>query len=472
MSHINLSKSLDNLQSESIGSIGTESNTLNAQSGGGLLSFLFDSGDKGQLITKAFHKGNVNAAVFLIEENFKIDCTYVDGHNRNALHYMVSYASHNKCIKAKLEEMLTGGVDKNCINQQDNIDKNTPLHIAVAAGDDAIADLLIANGANKSLKNKYGDFVKDEPELPKKNCNTNVFIKASEGPSNADVNARLDHIVKLFATRSENSDTIGFNRHEAENTATIANHVEAPAIVYNPIPVAITDVNSIDSPGTDQFISDIFKKLQQGGGGAKSSRNIFTRKVSTYSEMPLSEGGRWSSGSSDYESSISDYSEYARAANSQKNELHQETVKKIMEVLETDDEYTARSYKALLYQKVKDEDPDNKLSGLDRATKMLSMVKKTELKKFDKGEVDPIYDHLVKKDKERSERQKDMPNNDTNDKKDKKDKKKVRKSSKDSSEGSFESSDLSSSSNSDSHARLSMADSEFLASNYGVSSEL
>lgn len=467
MSHINLSKTRDNIPSESIGSIGTESNTLKEQNGGGLLSFLFDSGDKGQLITKAFHKGNVNAAVFLIEENFKIDCNYVDEHNRNALHYMVSYASYNKCIRAKLEEILNGGVDKRCVNLQDNVDKNTPLHIAVASGDDAIADLLIANGADKSLKNKYGDFVKDEPEQEKKNCNTNVFIKAANGPSNDEINKRLDNIVKLFATRSENSDTIGFDRHEAENTATIVEPIiEQPVNSYAPAPVDITDAGNVDSPETDQFISDIFKRLQQGGG-KKSMRNVFTRKVSTYSENPISEGGHWSSGSSDFESSISDYSEYARAANNQKNELHQEAVKKIMKVLDIDDEYVARSYKALLYQKIKDEDPENKLSGLDRATKMLDLVKKTELKKFSKDEIDPIYDHLVKKDKEREERLKDMP------KKEKKEKKQKSKKSKKSSEESVDSSEMSSSESlSDSQARLSLADSEFLTSNYGLSSDL
>ena len=49
----------------------------------------------------------------------------------------------------------------------------------------------------------------------------------------------------------------------------------------------------------------------------------------------------------------------------------------------------------VLYKRVKEENPD--ASGLDRATKMSKLVKKTELNKISQEEIDPIYQYLIEK---------------------------------------------------------------------------
>ena len=385
-----------NVSNDSISSIGTESN-INNQEGGGLLSFLFGSSEHSKLITKALSKNNVAAAEFLIGENFEIDTHYCTDTKRNAIHYMAWFSSVSKIISEKLARLLSDGVDTEVVRHQDE-DGNTPLHLAVFSKNYYIAELLEKNGALASTKNKYGNYVAHEDNNNSANnvshVAPSVFMRAK--PSADAFGDKLDGIIKLFASRNtDNTESIGFNRMNIhtidDDTAHINNHM---------------DDDDNDSH-TDVFIANMFNRLR--GGGHKNKANVFNRKISTYSnEEIVSEGGNRSS-SDLYESSVSDsgYSEYARAVNNQKNDLHQETVKEIMKVLGTDDEYRARSYKALLYQKIKEEDPENKLNGLDRATKMLSLVNKAELKKIKKDSVDKVYDYLVKKDKERKERDKD-----------------------------------------------------------------
>lgn len=383
------------VSNDNVSSVGTESN-INNQEGAGLLSFLFGSSENARLVTKAFSRNNIAAAEFLIENGFDIDVNYCDHAKRNAIHYMTKYSTQSKIISNKLVELLSDGVDESVIRLQDE-DGNTPLHFAVFAGNDYVAELLEKNGALLSTRNKYGDYI--APEGNTQVSAHSVFIKAKQvQESHADkFNTQLDKIIKLFATRKTDDDTasIGFTRadtHETDN----AKHA-TPVRTEDSVESQTED--SVE-PQTDDFVKSLLQNLQ--GGGAKSRSQISSRKISTYSHSEVvSEGGHYSPVSN------SNFSEYAKALNNQKNDLHLEAVKKIMEVLGTDDEYLARSYKALLYQKIKEDDPDNTMNGLDRATKMLSLVNKTELKKIKKDKVDPIYDYLVKKDKERQERKKD-----------------------------------------------------------------
>jgi hypothetical protein len=368
-----------NVSNDSISSIGTESNINNQE--GGLLSFLFGSSENSKLITKALAKHNVAAAEFLIEENFEIDVHHCERTKRNAIHYMVWYSSVSKIISNRLVKLLSDGVDKEVVRCQDE-DGNTPLHLAVFSKNYYIAELLEKNGAVASTRNKYGNYIAhDDNNISHNTPVPSVFMRPKQGTDT--LNDKLGDIIKLFASRKpDNTESIGFNR---VNVHTVD-----------------SDTEHVDNPPTDVFISNMFTRLE--GGGKKNKANVSSRKISTYSNVEIiSEGGRRHS-SDDYESS-GGYSEYARAVNNQKNDLHQETVKTIMKVLETDDEYRARSYKALLYQKIKEEDPENKLNGLERATKMLSLVNKAELKKIKKDSVDKIYDYLVTKDKERKDRE-------------------------------------------------------------------
>jgi len=416
---------------ENIDTIGTESNTnINEnQSGGGFLSSLFNSGNK-KLITKAFANDNVNAVVFLLEHDFEIDCCYVDDNNKNALHYMVQHADYNECINNKLVEVLEkGGIHSSCINHQD-CDGNTPFHLAVQNGNDQLATLLEKCGADKSIRNNEGDYIEEikEEESGEQNVkySTNIFIKTENKPASS----RLGSIMNLLNNKREQenpTETIGFNRQDAENDDSIltfdvndsmhnTNKPQIPQMKQHHMPQPMhqsmppmpqsNDTNVVDnkannlpvSADTDMFINDIFSRLKQNNtqqtGGASSRRNTFNRKITTYSDVNLSEGGDLSTSNYNFESSISDLSEYANEK-SKKNEIHQEAIDKIMKLLKTDDEKLAKSYKAILYKKVKDDNPD--LSGLDRATKMLKLVKKSELNKISQEDIDPIYKYLSEK---------------------------------------------------------------------------
>jgi hypothetical protein len=442
-----------NSQEANVDTIGTESNTeINKnQSGGGFLSFLFDS-DNNKLVTKAFYEDNINAVIFLLENKFKIDCCYVDDNNKNVLHYMIQYADYNEIIGSKLIEILESGVHESCVNHQD-CDGNTPLHVAVQTNNDAIVVLLEKNGADKTIKNNNGDYVEeicenDEQPSEQSNVNfkTNIFIKTERKDGDT-----LGNMMKLFNAGRDNeipTETIGFNRQDAENEDTILtfdvhdNPAVNPVVQNRPV---LSDLNTLDytnqnqpsvksvdvsnvgsnvgsdneapvSLDTDIFINDIFTRLKrenpqqtpqqyQQMGGKKSRKNTFNRKITTYSDVNLysdtnlSEGGNLSSSNMsssnyDFESSISDLSEYAKEKN-QKSVIHQEAIEKIMKLLKTDDEKLAKSYKAILYKRVKEENPD--ASGLDRATKMSKLVKKTELNKISQEEIDPIYQYLIEK---------------------------------------------------------------------------
>jgi hypothetical protein len=499
MSNISSQSKRENNSIDSIGSIGTESNqSENIHKGGGFFDFL--AGSSSKLLTKAFSLGNVHAALFLLDQNeITLDYGATDKNGRNAIHYMALFSPHSAVIRQKLAKLLETGLDSSYLNKQDS-EGNTPLHLAVAVRNNKLAKLMEKNGANRSIKNKYGDYVGiEEPAQSRgtdSGCSSEIFMKKKRPSQNPravsdHINNVLNRMIKAIP-KSEDVDTIGFTRTVGEtdavqvhvSKATGSNAVEeihafsageSDLHATTPegartgltgifMPVAATDSfpsrtvgepastakdpyasidaglanNSQDAnSATDEFVQAIIKQLSGESvataplqGGAKKSsvkKNILSRKVVTYSEI-ASEGGAFGS-DSDFESSSSNYSEYARAVENQKSKLHEETVDKIMKALKLDDKVSARSYKAILYDKVKKENPE--LNGLDRATKMLQMATKTELTKLDTTKLDEIYQHLVEKEKKREERQKESESSEEKPKKTKATKKTKAKKDKD-----------------------------------------
>jgi len=98
-------------------------------------------------------------------------------------------------------------------------------------------------------------------------------------------------------------------------------------------------------------------------GGAK--KHSGSRMMRTYSEYSTISGG-----------SESDL--LSRALNNQASMIHDKVVKKIMELMNVD-EKTAKIYKAALYRKVQNNDPQKLLNNYDRAVEMEKLTTKDVL---------------------------------------------------------------------------------------------
>merc|ERR1711971_99874 len=143
--------------------------------------------------------------------------------HRNILHYMVSYAGYHKVISQRLDEILRNGVDKSCVDQQD-VDLNTPIHLAVLSGNHYYAYLLESNGADLHLKNKRGQYVgaiegEEKEKKVEKPQLTNIFIQksinnndvASVNDSNSSkMEDQIDHIIKIIGKNIDDLDTLDY----------------------------------------------------------------------------------------------------------------------------------------------------------------------------------------------------------------------------------------------------------------------
>jgi hypothetical protein len=92
-------------------------------------------------------------------------------------------------------------------------------------------------------------------------------------------------------------------------------------------------------------------------------------------------------------------SELSRMINNQSTEIHERTVKKIMDLLKID-ETEAKAYKAMVYSEVKTEHPE--LNNFDRAIEMEKRITLEYLKKLSKNkkQLNEISDYLKQKSSE------------------------------------------------------------------------
>ena len=108
-------------------------------------------------------------------------------------------------------------------------------------------------------------------------------------------------------------------------------------------------------------------------GGTKHVNG--SRKMKTYSEINYS--GDFVSENSSYDD---DRSNLSRMIKNQADEIHQRVIKKIMDIMNVDEE-NAKIYKYAIYKNIKDTQPS--LLYLDRAVEMDKLTTKTELLKID-----------------------------------------------------------------------------------------
>jgi hypothetical protein len=145
----------------------TEHNYIN-QNGGGILDTLFGKNELSTILLESFTDGRPDIACYLLCKLKKCECDVciTDNMNRNLLHYMTIYASHGNMVIhiGKLFRTCSKMKLKKALKQQDKLG-NTPLHYATELGFNNLVKLYIDNGADKSIRNKKGEYVDEDNNM-------------------------------------------------------------------------------------------------------------------------------------------------------------------------------------------------------------------------------------------------------------------------------------------------------------------
>ena len=104
---------------------------------------------------------NISESTFLLSEVGDLDVNFADKKGNTALHFVASYSTnsnrlHFACAKGDVDEvkkLVT--TEGHLINEQDS-DWNTPLHIACCFGERQIVEILLLEGADKTIVD-YGN---------------------------------------------------------------------------------------------------------------------------------------------------------------------------------------------------------------------------------------------------------------------------------------------------------------------------
>ena len=185
MNYINFSDS-NNLDTSSynIGSVGTEysdvdNNKFNSFVNknnifGGLLNDDFDD-----LAFGAAKKGEFAVLSYLVRENKIKDYKKQDKNNGyTILHYVIRNYEHIPKNKEVIDTILNNPGVNYFINAQDFTNGNTPLHLAIAQGNDEVAEKLITKGSDKTILNGNNEFIgTDNEQSINQPSNNQQYIK-------------------------------------------------------------------------------------------------------------------------------------------------------------------------------------------------------------------------------------------------------------------------------------------------------
>lgn len=435
MNYINLSDNQANSSTDNIGSIGTEHNPLNdnfnmifkkmTQTGGnGNISY-------DDLMIEAAKDGEFSVVFYLIDKKKIQNIGATDKDGNNILHYLVyNYSKMNENDSKKfLEKIVSQPSVNNIINTQNYVDKNTPLHIAVALNLDDVAETLINHGANKTIMNKNGEYVENDSETEKHSANynrelnskyeknkpnlsnntdTDIFIQKRKEEKPESI---LDNIVKLFVGDKGTLDTsdaslrmtatdikpkvIGTTQYNGEpqvpSGVSVTSHNDTSDIINDIIGSKVSG-----STDTDNLVNDIMKnKIQSGGKRDKKHTNVATnyyedsnrlRRQIGYgdaennnkkSKQNVKRSAKMDISEMNSDNSSEEKNELSRLVQNQATAIHARTVKKIMELLNVNEE-DAQIYKAALYESVRNDSPE--LNNYDRAVEMEKRANSATLK--------------------------------------------------------------------------------------------
>jgi len=192
-------------------SIGTESSNFNQQQGGFIWSNGCSNNDKKALL--AAKQQNFHVVKFMIENDMITNYGACDNDYKTLLHYLVSYKEFHDCIKLIIQKCDV----KQFINKQDN-DGNTALFLAVKHQNYKIADLLMKNGGDKTIKNNRNQWIdtevcetESEGSFFFSENNPNEIVLTHSDTTNSSVNEILNKFLKTKSQPSVTYDTISPN---------------------------------------------------------------------------------------------------------------------------------------------------------------------------------------------------------------------------------------------------------------------
>lgn len=209
--------SSDSLNNLSDISFSPESVSRNVQRGGGLFSGMFGGSNLDKAVLEAASLKKNECVEFLIDKDLFKSFDYQDDAGNTLLHYLVSTPTPNMGL---IKKIISRPDVKSFINKQ-NKNGDTPLILAVTAGQHDVADALVAAGADKSIKNKKGLHVDTETPVDvlspavKKNGNT---TKEPRAPTQGQTQLSAQSLSAMSPT------------YTIEATGDAANEILAPII--------------------------------------------------------------------------------------------------------------------------------------------------------------------------------------------------------------------------------------------------
>lgn len=117
---------------------------------------------------EAFEEGNVELALYIFNEG-NCCCRCKDNKGNTILHNLITCANsgsqsdRSKCKEA-IKKLINSDIINNCINIQ-NKEGVTPFLLSVMKGDEKTAEMLDSVGADKSIRDNNGNYVKDEDDV-------------------------------------------------------------------------------------------------------------------------------------------------------------------------------------------------------------------------------------------------------------------------------------------------------------------
>jgi hypothetical protein len=355
----------------------------------------FSSSNDNKLLYIALLEKNANAAIFLAKHAKNIG-EKKDG--KTILHYILH--NYNSMPEAHniIATILSRNDVRNYINKREDVSGDTALHIAARNGNNHICAMLIKAGADPKIRNSNGLYIISESE-PDNILSPSRTIHYSDSDNVHTDEEAVRNLLNGFLNlerKNNYSDTmVSMPSHLSINSNTTMMNDDETLVGGSSDETEMSELLN-----TEQFVDKLLLKYNtmtnseqsyQQGGNRKSIMGV--RKMTTLSEYTLS-------GGLSEEDDNSTETELSRLIKRQSDEIHERTVKKIMDLMNVD-EKTARNYKAAIYRKVKESHPE--LNNLDRAVEMEKLATKAELKKIDiKKITKEIEEHIAKKQSENS----------------------------------------------------------------------
>jgi ankyrin repeat protein len=363
----------------------------------------FSSPNK-KLLYIALLEKNPEASIFLAKH---LDDICQKKHGKTVLHYIAHEYNSIPNVRQIVSAILSRNDVRKFINTTEDHSGDTALHIATRNGNYEFCSMLINAGANPKIKNNDGLYIVSETE-PEVMISSRYRVIDNMGSqmshSSSESNEKyVKNLLDVFLNLNNKNKQYTETEMSMPSRLSINNSTSDTYEQQSELFEGGYDSNLLN---TEQFVDQLLQKYNNlndsestimNGGNRKTL--IGTRKMTTLSDMTLS-GGKSSDESDESDESDDDSeTELSRLIKRQSDEIHDRTVKKIMDLMNVD-EKTAKNYKAALYRKVKESRPE--LNNLDRAVEMEKLATKTELKKIDiKKVTKEIEEHISKKQSER-----------------------------------------------------------------------